>query len=91
MDVFRIDNDRLDEYDCAVEARDGGLGLCSSIRREFILSGERGTGADESKIDVLSAGVGAGLLNVTFLPPSPEFLLVLVSSDSHIVLSASTS
>jgi hypothetical protein len=55
------------------------------------LSGERGTGAIGPNREVLGAGVGFGDLNVTFFPPSPEALLILLSSDSHTAPSASIS
>lgn len=47
--------------------------------------------AGGSKSVVLGAGVGTGLLKVTFLPPSPDTPLILDSSDSHTGPSASTS
>lgn len=98
--TLRVENDRLDEYDCEVDEREGACGR--ECEGSSSLIGEPGLAAPVGLLGpacaplswslwliitlsaMLVAGVGIGLRKVTFFPPSPDALTVRARSSYEV-------
>ena len=94
---FRVERLLLDEYDCEVDDLDGALGRCPAfLSGDAVLVGYVGELVGSSVLLIMSfrtilvVGVGTGLLNVTFFPPSPDALTVRVLSSYPSIISATS-